>query len=166
VSVEQMTLGMLEILRGGGFTPAGSTSTQAAPQSIDRTDLFYAHIGGMDTMARALLAAASIVETADLDAFRDARYEGGTASSARRSWPTRPSRACTPGHVDGRTDQDVGTPGDAGEPGGQAHRTHSLTHRPRPTGQRTLHLFLPRFVYLRATNAHHETGARQGRLQQ
>jgi xylose isomerase len=30
----------------------------------------------MDTMARALLAAASIVETADLDGFRDARYAG------------------------------------------------------------------------------------------
>ena len=75
VSVEQMTLGMLEILRGGGFTTGGlNFDSKLRRQSIDRTDLFYAHIGGMDTMARALLAAASIVETGDLDALRDTRY--------------------------------------------------------------------------------------------
>ena len=45
-------------------------------QSIDRTDLFHAHIGGMDTLARALLAAASILESGELDAARDARYAG------------------------------------------------------------------------------------------
>ena len=62
VSVEQMTLGMLEILRGGGFTTGGlNFDSKLRRQSSDRTDLFYAHIGGMDTMARALLAAASIV---------------------------------------------------------------------------------------------------------
>lgn len=32
------------------------------------------HIGGMDTMARALLVAASIIESGELDAFRDTRY--------------------------------------------------------------------------------------------
>src|SRR5258706_1049375 len=64
VSVEQMTLGMLEILRGGGFTTGGlNFDSKLRRQSSNRTDLFYAHIGGMDTMARALLAAASIVET-------------------------------------------------------------------------------------------------------
>ena len=55
VSVEQMTLGMLEILRGGGFTTGGlmfDASCAASP--IVRDDLFIAHIGGMDIMARAL----------------------------------------------------------------------------------------------------------------
>ncbi len=55
-----MTLGMLEILRGGGFTTGGMIfDAKLRRQSTDRNDLFHAHIGGMDTMARSLLAAAS-----------------------------------------------------------------------------------------------------------
>ena len=77
VSVEQMTLGMLEILRGGGFTTGGlNFDAKLRRQSIARDDLFHAHIGGMDTMARSLLAAASIIESGELDRFRDARYAG------------------------------------------------------------------------------------------
>jgi xylose isomerase len=48
--------------------------TKLRRQSIARDDLFHGHIGGMDTMARALLAAASIVEEGELDRRRDARY--------------------------------------------------------------------------------------------
>jgi len=77
VSVEQMTLGMLEILRGGGFTTGGlNFDSKLRRQSIARDDLFHAHIGGMDTMARALLAAASIIESGELDDFRAERYAG------------------------------------------------------------------------------------------
>ena len=75
VSVEQMALGMLEILRAGGFTTGGlNFDAKLRRQSIDRTDLFHGHIGGMDTMARALLVAASIRD--ELDANRAARYAG------------------------------------------------------------------------------------------
>jgi xylose isomerase len=75
VSVEQMTLGMVELLRGGGFTTGGMNfDAKLRRQSIDRNDLFHAHIGGMDTLARSLLAAASILETGELDGIRDARY--------------------------------------------------------------------------------------------
>ena len=53
VSVEQMTLGMLEILRSGGFTTGGfNFDAKLRRQSIDRTDLFHGHIGGIDTLAR------------------------------------------------------------------------------------------------------------------
>ncbi|MGA1594865.1 MAG: xylose isomerase, partial [Ilumatobacteraceae bacterium] len=63
VSVEQMTLGMYEILRAGGFTTGGlNFDAKLRRQSIDRNDLFHAHIGGMDTMARALLAAGAMWE--------------------------------------------------------------------------------------------------------
>jgi xylose isomerase len=76
-SVEQMTLGMLEILRGGGFTTGGLMfDTKLRRQSIARDDLFHGHIGGMDTMARSLLAAASILEDGELDTRRAARYAG------------------------------------------------------------------------------------------
>jgi xylose isomerase len=75
VSVEQMALGMLEILRAGGFTTGGlNFDAKLRRQSIDRTDLFYGHIGGMDTMARALLVAAAVRD--ELDANRDRRYAG------------------------------------------------------------------------------------------
>jgi xylose isomerase len=76
-SVEQMTLGMLEILRGGGFTTGGLMfDTKLRRQSIARDDLFLGHIGGMDTMARSLLAAASIVEDGEIDRRRTERYAG------------------------------------------------------------------------------------------
>ena len=77
VSVEQMTLGMIELLRAGGFTPGGlNFDAKLRRQSIDRVDLFHGHIGGMDTMARALLVAAAIIEDGELDTNREARYSG------------------------------------------------------------------------------------------
>jgi xylose isomerase len=77
VSVEQMTLGMIEILRAGGFTTGGlNFDAKLRRQSIDRTDLFHGHIGGMDTLARALLVAAAILDGGELEADRAARYAG------------------------------------------------------------------------------------------
>jgi xylose isomerase len=76
-SVEQMTLGMLEILRGGGLTTGGLMfDTKLRRQSIARDDLFHGHIGAMDTMARSLLAAASIIEEGELERRRTERYAG------------------------------------------------------------------------------------------
>lgn len=77
VSVEQMTLGMYEILRAGGFTTGGlNFDAKLRRQSISRDDLFHAHIGGMDTMARALLAAAAMWEDGVLETWRNDRYAG------------------------------------------------------------------------------------------
>ncbi len=77
VSVEQMSLGMLELLRGGGFTTGGlNFDSKLRRQSSARDDLFHAHIGGMDTMARALLVAAAIIEDGFLDDLRSERYAG------------------------------------------------------------------------------------------
>jgi xylose isomerase len=77
VSVEQMALGMLEILRAGGFTTGGfNFDAKVRRQSIDAVDLFHGHIGGIDTVARALLRAAAIVEDGRLEAFRNQRYAG------------------------------------------------------------------------------------------
>lgn len=76
-SVEQMTLGMLEILRGGGFTTGGLMfDTKLRRQSTDRNDLFHGHIGGMDVMARSLLAAHRLLEVDELEQWRSARYSG------------------------------------------------------------------------------------------
>jgi xylose isomerase len=83
-SVEDMSLGMLEILRGGGFTTGGLLfDTKLRRQSISRDDLFIAHIGGMDTMAKSLLVAQSIIDEGELDRRRDERYAGWEESSAQ-----------------------------------------------------------------------------------
>jgi len=77
VSVEQMTLGMYEILRGGGFTTGGlNFDAKLRRQSIARDDLFHAHIGGMDTMARALLAAHAMFDDEVLSGATADRYAG------------------------------------------------------------------------------------------
>ena len=77
VSVEQMTLGMYEILRGGGFTTGGlNFDAKLRRQSSDRTDLFHGHIGGMDTMAHALVVAAALLENGAIEDLRAARYSG------------------------------------------------------------------------------------------
>ncbi len=77
VSVEQMTLGMLEVLRGGGFDTGGLMfDCKLRRQSVSRDDLFIAHVGAMDVMARSLLAAAAILEDGTIDARRTARYAG------------------------------------------------------------------------------------------
>jgi len=77
VSVESMTLGMYEILRGGGFTSGGlNFDAKLRRQSSARDDLFHAHIGGMDTMARALLAAHAMIDDQTLSAAIHERYAG------------------------------------------------------------------------------------------
>lgn len=115
VSVEQMSLGMLEILRGGGFTSGGlNFDSKLRRQSSDRLDLFHAHIGGMDTMARSLLVAASIIEANDLEGIRDARYsewggELGTSlmdgSVSLADMHTRAGSAPEPGRASGRQEE-------------------------------------------------------------
>jgi xylose isomerase len=76
-SVDELSVAMLELLRGGGFTTGGfNFDTKLRRQSMDRSDLFHAHIGGMDTLARSLLVAASMLERGTLDEPRDARYAG------------------------------------------------------------------------------------------
>ena len=74
-SVEQMSLGIYEILKGGGFTTGGFMfDTKLRRQSLARDDLFHGHIGAMDTMARSLLVAASLIEDGELAAMVEDRY--------------------------------------------------------------------------------------------
>jgi xylose isomerase len=41
-----------------------------------RTDLFHGHIGGIDTLAQALLIGAAMVENGTLERLREERYAG------------------------------------------------------------------------------------------
>jgi xylose isomerase len=74
-SVDELSLAVYEIIRAGGFTTGGfNFDAKLRRQSRDRTDLFHAHIGGIDTLARSLLVAADMIEAGTLADLRDARY--------------------------------------------------------------------------------------------
>jgi len=76
-SVDDLAMPIYEILQNGGLTPGGfNFDAKLRRQSSDRNDLFYAHIGGLDALAQALLAAASMVEDGSLRKLRDDRYAG------------------------------------------------------------------------------------------
>jgi xylose isomerase len=76
-SVDELSLAMFEILRGGGFTTGGfNFDAKLRRQSMSRADLFHGHIGGIDTLAMALLVAADLVEADTITGARTARYAG------------------------------------------------------------------------------------------
>ena len=74
---QDVALALYIILRAGGFATGGMNfDAKIRRQSIDPADLFHAHIGGMDTCARALLIAARMIEDGKLSAEVDQRYAG------------------------------------------------------------------------------------------
>jgi xylose isomerase len=76
-SVEEMSLVVYEILKGGGFSTGGfNFDTKLRRQSMDRLDLFHGHIGAMDTVAKSLLVAAQLIEDGGLASASAARYSG------------------------------------------------------------------------------------------
>ena len=76
-SVDELALALYEILRAGGFTTGGfNFDAKLRRQSVSRLDLFHAHIGGIDTLARALLVAADLLEQRTLEEPREQRYAG------------------------------------------------------------------------------------------
>ena len=84
-SVEDLAPAVYEILKGGGFTTGGfNFDTKLRRQSMDRTDLFHGHIGGIDTLAQALFVAQALIEDGVLDRTRDERYAGWNRDLGRR----------------------------------------------------------------------------------
>jgi xylose isomerase len=76
-SVDELALALHEILAAGGFTTGGfNFDAKLRRQSVSRTDLFHAHIAGIDTLARALLVAADMIEHGTLATPRKERYAG------------------------------------------------------------------------------------------
>jgi xylose isomerase len=73
--VNELTEAMLVILEAGGFKGGGiNFDAKIRRNSTDRADLFYAHIGGMDTFARALITADNILNKSDYKKLRKDRY--------------------------------------------------------------------------------------------
>lgn len=66
---------MLVILEGGGFRGGGvNFDAKTRRNSTDLEDIFYAHIGGMDAFARALLAADNVLSKSSYKEMRRKRY--------------------------------------------------------------------------------------------
>ncbi len=64
-------------MRAGGLGTGGMNfDAKIRRQSIDAADLLHAHVGGIDTVARALLIAERIVTDGALDRARAERYAG------------------------------------------------------------------------------------------
>jgi xylose isomerase len=84
-SVDELSLVLYEILLGGGFTTGGfNFDTKLRRQSMNRTDLFHGHIGGIDAIARALLVAAALIEKETLSKPRAERYAGWSTDLGER----------------------------------------------------------------------------------
>ena len=81
VDIFELTQAMLVILQGGGIKGGGTNfDAKIRRNSTDNEDLFIAHIGAMDVMARALLSAAAILEESpykQMVAERYASYDSG-----------------------------------------------------------------------------------------
>jgi xylose isomerase len=78
-SVEEMALVLYEVVRHGGLGAGGfNFDTKLRRQSVDPTDLVYAHVGGIDTLARSLLVAAALIEDGALATPLAERYAGWT----------------------------------------------------------------------------------------
>ncbi len=66
---------MLVIIEAGGFRGGGiNFDAKIRRNSSDAADLFHAHIGGIDSFARALIAAEAIMQRSDYKKIRAARY--------------------------------------------------------------------------------------------
>ena len=71
----ELSQAMLIILEAGGFSKGGiNFDAKIRRNSTDPIDLFYAHIGGMDAFARALVIASDILEKSPYRQMRADRY--------------------------------------------------------------------------------------------
>lgn len=73
--LNELTEAMLIIIESGGFKGGGiNFDAKIRRNSTDMEDLFYAHIGGMDVFARALLTAGKILQHGEYQKIRKERY--------------------------------------------------------------------------------------------
>jgi xylose isomerase len=74
-NINELVEAMLVIIEAGGFKGGGiNFDAKIRRNSTDPADLFYAHIGGMDTFARALLVADTILQKSEYRKTRQERY--------------------------------------------------------------------------------------------
>lgn len=83
-NINELAEAMLVILEAGGFKGGGiNFDAKIRRNSTDPEDLFYAHVGGMDAFARALVIADDILQKSDYKKIRADRYESFNDSTGR-----------------------------------------------------------------------------------
>jgi xylose isomerase len=74
-NINELAEAMLVFLEAGGLQGGGiNFDAKIRRNSTDHQDLFYAHIGGMDTFARALIVADNVLQKSDYRKWRQERY--------------------------------------------------------------------------------------------
>jgi xylose isomerase len=84
-NAQELVPAVVQLVEDGGFTTGGfNFDAKLRRQSTDAADLYLAHIGGIDTIARALLASADVVRDGQLKRLRQERYQGWGSALGRR----------------------------------------------------------------------------------
>jgi xylose isomerase len=84
-NAQELVPSLVQLVEDQGFTTGGfNFDAKLRRQSVDPADLYLGHIGGIDTIARALLAAADVVESGDLARLKAERYQGWSGELGRR----------------------------------------------------------------------------------
>src|SRR5450631_2779334 len=74
-NINELNEAMLVFLEAGGLKGGGiNFDAKIRRSSTDSADLFYAHVGGMDTFARALITADNILNKSNYKKLRKERY--------------------------------------------------------------------------------------------
>ncbi len=74
-NLNELTESMLIIMEAGGFGGGGiNFDAKIRRNSTDAADLFYAHIGGIDSFARALTIADAVLQKSNYKKLRSERY--------------------------------------------------------------------------------------------
>jgi xylose isomerase len=106
------TLGMLSILKMGGFKTGGlNFDAHVARESFEPVDLFHAHIGGMDAFARGLKAAAAIRKDGALEDFLRRRYASWESALGKKIVSGRASFASLRKYMEDKGEAEANTSG-------------------------------------------------------
>ncbi|MDP5172528.1 MAG: xylose isomerase [Bacteroidia bacterium] len=85
INLYELVEAMLVILPAGGFGGGGiNFDAKTRRNSTDLEDMFYAHIGGMDAFARALLVAHKMLEESPYKKWRAERYQSFQTEEGRQ----------------------------------------------------------------------------------
>ena len=83
-NINELVESMLIIVEAGGFQGGGiNFDAKRRRNSTDPADLFHAHIGGIDTFARALVTADTILQKSEYRKIRSTRYASFDAGKGK-----------------------------------------------------------------------------------
>src|ERR1700733_7127799 len=84
-NAQELVPALIQLVQDKGFATGGfNFDAKLRRQSVDSPDLYLAHIGGIDTIARALLAAVDVVTDGGLARLRQERYKGWSGELGKR----------------------------------------------------------------------------------